>query len=52
MTRHTLTIWDGTRTDARDPQANAIAHHAYQQALRMGQRNDPDHTPPTPPCGF
>lgn len=42
MTRHTLTIWDGTRHDPRDPQAAAIANHRELAALRSGQRHDPE----------
>lgn len=44
MTRHVLTIWDGTRRDPRDPQAAAAAHHAYLCALRRAQRSDPEPT--------
>lgn len=44
MTRTAYERWTGVRRDPRDPQAAAIENHRYANALRMGQRNDPEPT--------
>jgi hypothetical protein len=46
--------WDGTRPNAiEDARQLATIQHARTLANeRRALLNDPEYTPPTPPCGF